>query len=60
LKTIEISVIATLAAVLAWWMRLPHRIWPGHPFFCLFLMTLMLGIVLQVTWPDSKKSDSKK
>jgi hypothetical protein len=59
LKTLKITVVATIATTLAWWVRLPHRIWPEHPFLCLFLVALVLGIVLQVAWPDSK-SDSEK
>jgi hypothetical protein len=58
MKTLKISLVATIAAMLAWWLRLPHRIWPAHPQFADFLMALVLCGVLQFVWsePTSEKS----
>ncbi len=55
MKTLKISVVATIAAMLAWWLGLAQRIWPAHPQLADFLMALGLGIVLQVTWPKPDK-----
>jgi hypothetical protein len=54
MKTLKISVIATIAAALAWWIRVPHRFWPAHPRFASLLLGLIICIVLQFTWPDSE------
>jgi len=54
MKTLKISLIATLAATVAWWVRFPHRIWPAHPYLTDFLLALVLCILLQVTWSDPK------
>ena len=58
MKTLKISMVATLASILAWELRFPHRIWPAHPYLADFLMALTLCIVLQLTWSDSKKERS--
>jgi hypothetical protein len=55
MKTVWISVVATLAAILAWWLGIDRRIWPAHPQLADFLIALGLCIVLQFTWPDTKK-----
>jgi len=56
MKTLKISVVATLAATLAWWFGVPQKIWPAHPLFADFLLALVLCIVLQIVWTDSKPS----
>ena len=52
MKTLKISRVATLASMLAWWLRFPHRIWPAHPYFADFLIALILCVVLQFVWSD--------
>ena len=52
MKTLKISLVATLASMLAWWLRFPHRIWPAHPYFADFLIALILCVVLQFVWSD--------
>lgn len=54
MKTLKISVVATIALVLAWFLHVPHKIWPAHPQLADFLLGLAVCIVLQVTWPDDK------
>jgi hypothetical protein len=58
MKTLKITVIATVAMTIAWWLRVPQRFWPAHPYFTDFLMALVLCIVLQATWSDAKKEKS--
>jgi len=59
MKTLKISLVATVAATVAWWLRFPHRVWPEHPYFADFLMALILCGVLQFAWSDPQ-SELKK
>jgi hypothetical protein len=52
LKTLKISAVATVA----WWLRLPHRVWAEHPALADFLMALVLCILLQILWSEPKRS----
>ena len=52
MKTLKISVVATLASILLWKVRVPHRMWPAHPGVAYFLLALFLCIVIQWTWSD--------
>jgi hypothetical protein len=53
LKTLKISVVATLALTLAWWLRIPHRMWPMHPILADVLIGIVLCVLLQVLWVDA-------
>jgi ABC-type Fe3+-siderophore transport system permease subunit len=55
MRTLKISAIATIAAMLAWWLGFAQRIWPAHPQFAVFLLALAIYIVLQITWPKPAK-----
>jgi hypothetical protein len=57
MKTLKISIIATIAMTIAWWLRLPHMFWPQHPYLADLFMAFVLCIVLQVVWtnPNSAK-----
>jgi len=59
MKTLKITLVATIAATMGWWLRLPHKIWPSHPYLADVLLSLILCIVLQFAWSDPKKSDLK-
>jgi hypothetical protein len=54
MKTLKISLVATLAMVLAWWWRLPHHLWPAHPYLADLFMALVLCVILQLVWSVSK------
>jgi len=60
MKTLKISLVATLASLLGWWLRFPQRIWPAHPYFADFLMALILCSVLQFVWSDPKSVPKKR
>ena len=60
MKTLKISLVATFASMLAWWLRFPYRIWPAHPYFADLLIALILCVVLQVVWSDSKAEPKKQ
>ena len=54
MKTLKISLIATLASLVGWWLHLPQKVWPEHPYFADLLMAFVLCIVLQIVWSDKK------
>jgi len=56
MKTLKISIIATLASLVGWWLRLPQKVWSEHPYLADFLMALALCVVLQFVWPGPTKS----
>jgi hypothetical protein len=58
MKTLKITVVATMAAMLAWWLGLDRKIWPAHPQFADFLLCLVLCVVLQFAWPPTDKRRS--
>jgi hypothetical protein len=60
MKTLKISLVATLAAILAWRLHLPHRIWPAHPQFADFLLALFLCVALQFAWTDPNPEQREK
>lgn len=53
LRTLKISLVATIASVLAWFLHLPQKVWPDHPQFADFLLAVVLCIVLQFIWTDT-------
>jgi hypothetical protein len=59
LKTLKISVVATVALTLAWWLQVPQRIWPRHPIMADLVMGLVLCLVLQVLWDEPKAAVKK-
>jgi len=60
MKTLKVSLVATIVSTLAWWFRLPQKIWPVHPFLADFLLTLALCIVLMRTWSGPKSEPQKQ
>lgn len=59
MKTLKISVVATIALTLAWWLRIPHRMWPAHPMLADLLIGLVLCVLLQVLWVEPKPTGKK-
>jgi hypothetical protein len=52
MKTLKISAVAKIAAMLVWWLGFAHKIWPTHPALADFFLALILCIVLQFAWSD--------
>jgi len=59
LKTLKITIVATVALTAAWWLRIPHRIWHGHPMLADLAIGLVLCILLQVLWAEPKAATKK-
>ncbi len=60
MRTLKISLVATIASILAWWLRFPHRIWPAHPQLADFLLALIVCLVLQFAWSDPRAETKKE
>ena len=58
-KTLKISVVATIALTLAWWLHLPHRMWPTHPMLADLAIGIVLCVLLQVLWVEPKPAAKK-
>jgi len=55
MRTLKISLVATIAATVAWWFGIARNIWPAHPQVAGFLLALVLCILLQFAWPQPDK-----
>jgi hypothetical protein len=51
MKTLKISLIGTAVGVGAWILGIGHEIWPAHPQWAGFFLTLATTIVVQISWP---------
>lgn len=59
MKTLKVSLVATAASIIAWRMRLPHKIWPAHPQLADVILALVVCIVLQIVWNDPDAAPKK-
>jgi hypothetical protein len=50
MKSLKISLVATLAAMIAWWLGFARRIWPAHPMLAVTLLAVGVCILLQFAW----------
>ena len=59
MKTLKITLVATGALTIAWLLHIPHRVWPEHPQVADLFLGVIVCIVLQYTWPDTKSEPKK-
>jgi hypothetical protein len=45
------TLIGTAVGLSAWIVGIGHLIWPTHPQWAGFLLTLAITIVVQIAWP---------
>jgi 1,4-dihydroxy-2-naphthoate octaprenyltransferase len=55
MKILKISVVATIASIVAWWLGIPRAVWPAHPHLADFVLALVTCLILQIAWVDAKK-----
>lgn len=60
MKTLKISVVATLASILAWRLRIPRAVWPAHPRIADFILAIITCVILQIAWTDPKADPNKE
>jgi len=51
--TLAATLIATAAGLIAWFFGFARDIWPAHPQLAAFLITVVVGIVVNQTWPSN-------
>jgi hypothetical protein len=52
MKTVKISIVATLASILAWRLGIPRQVWPAHAQLANFILAIVICIILQIAWTD--------
>jgi hypothetical protein len=58
MKTLKVSLLATVIGLSAWLLGLGRDIWPAHPLWAAFLLTLGASVVLMRVVPGREsKSD---
>ncbi len=53
MKTLKVSLLASVIGIGAWILGLTHRIWPAHPQWAGFFVTIAATIILLYVWPES-------
>lgn len=55
MKILKISLIASAVGTGAWMLGLTPRMWPAHPQWAVFLLTLGLTVLMMLFWPEPDK-----
>jgi len=56
MKTLKASLLASVVGTAAWMLGFTREIWPAHPQWALFFLTLAATIVLRYAWPEPGES----
>ena len=56
MKTLKASLLASVVGTAAWMLGFTRGIWPAHPQWALFFLTLATTIVLRYAWPEPGES----
>lgn len=52
MKTLKASLLASVIGTGTWILGLTRKIWPAHPQWAGFLVTIAATIVLRYLWPE--------
>lgn len=55
MKTLKISLAASAIGTAAWLLGIMHKVWPAHPLWGVFFLTLGATIVLLYIWPEPEQ-----
>ena len=55
MKTLKASLAASAIGTAAWMFGLTHKIWPAHPMWAVFFLTLAMTILLMYIWPERQE-----
>ncbi|MGA7462597.1 MAG: hypothetical protein WBW69_20345 [Candidatus Korobacteraceae bacterium] len=55
MKTLKVSLVASAFGTVAWLLGLTRKIWPAHPIWAVFFLTIAATALLQYVWPEPQK-----
>jgi len=55
MKTVTVSLMASVITTVAWMLGLTRAIWPAHPLLAVFFLTVAAGLILRYVWPEPGK-----
>jgi hypothetical protein len=58
MKTLKVSLVASVFGTAAWMLGLGHKIWPSHPQWAVLFLTLTATVVLRHAWFEADKSSN--
>jgi len=53
MKTLKASLLASVIGTGAWMLGLTRAIWPAHPQWAVFFLTLAATVILRYIWPEA-------
>lgn len=56
MKTLRASLLASAIGMGAWMLDLLHQVWPAHPHWAGFFLTLAATIILSYVWAEPTRS----
>jgi len=55
MKTLKVSLLASVIGTGAWMLGLTQKMWPAHPQWAVFFLTIGALVVLLYVWPEPQK-----
>ena len=55
MRTLKVSLLASAIGTGAWLLGLTNKIWPAHPQWAVFFLTIGALVVLLYVWPEAEK-----
>jgi hypothetical protein len=55
MKTLKASLLATAIGTGAWLLGITRDIWPAHPQWAAFFLTVGATVILMYVWPEPEK-----
>lgn len=55
MRTLKASLLASAIATVAWILGLTSKMWPAHPQWAVFFLTIGATVVLFYFWPETQK-----
>jgi len=52
MKTLKVSLVASVIGTGAWMLGLTRKIWPAHPLLAVFFLTVAAAVILKYVWPE--------
>jgi hypothetical protein len=53
MKTLKASLLASAIGTAAWALGLTDQMWPAHPQWMVFFLTLAATVLLRYVWPGA-------